>query len=81
MLSAARAAMPERRRTRAAPVVTTRAIAELIAATRRNSSWKTNVWSWAPNVGSVSFVPEVLANVKTSPTSPATTHTTPLAQA
>src|ERR1035437_6629301 len=81
MLSAARASIPERRRTTAAPMVTTNAIAKLIAATRKKSSWKTKVWNWAPNVGSLTVVPEMLANEKTSPTNPATTQTTPQAHA
>src|ERR1035437_6574599 len=81
MLSAARATMPERRRTTAAPAVTTIAIAELIAATRVKSSWKRNVWNWLPNVGSLSGVPARSANENTSPTNPATTHTTPETQA
>ena len=73
--------MAERRRAKPAPIVTTRAIAELIAATRRVSSWKTKVWSWAPRVGSVSCVPEMLANERISPMSPDATHTPPEALA
>ena len=73
--------MPERRRTTAALMVTTNAIAKLSASARRKSSWKTKVWNWAPNIGSVSGVPERSAKEKTSPTRPATTQTTPQTQA
>ena len=73
--------MAERRRAKPAPIVTPMAIAALIAATRRVSSWKTKAWSWAPKVGSVSCVPEMLANVRSRPTRPVTTHTAPEAQA
>jgi len=62
-------------------MVTTNAIALLSAATRKKSSWKTKVWNWARNAGSSSEVPERSENEKTSPTSPATTQTTPQAQA
>jgi hypothetical protein len=48
-----------------------------MTATRRSSIWRTKVWSWLANAGSVSLVPEMLANEKTSPTSPAITHATP----
>ncbi|HEY8951298.1 MAG TPA: hypothetical protein VIP78_01895, partial [Candidatus Dormibacteraeota bacterium] len=61
--------------------MTTKAIAELMTATRRTSIWSAKVWSCVAKAGSVSLVPEMLAKEKTSPTSPATTHTTPEALA
>ena len=37
---------------------------------------RTNCWNWGPKAGSSSLVPEASAKDRTSPTSPATTHTT-----
>ena len=75
-LSAASATIVARRRATDAPTATTSARPMLIAATRRTSIERTNCWNWAPKEGSSSLVPEASAKDRTSPTSPATTHTT-----